>query len=64
MLNEERMQLAEMKADSAQVLAARGVVKNFGGIRALRGAEIAVNAGKIVDVIGDGGNVGQFDGYK
>ncbi|WP_176728080.1 hypothetical protein [Synergistes jonesii] len=56
--------MAEMKADSAQVLAARGVVKNFGGIRALRGAEIAVNAGKIVDVIGDGGNVGQFDGYK
>ncbi|WP_352402606.1 hypothetical protein [Synergistes jonesii] len=55
MLNEERMQLAGMKADSAQVLAAADVVKNFGGIHALRGAEIAVNAG---------GNVGQFDGYR
>lgn len=40
---------------SAPVLEARGVVKRYGHVEALRGANFAVGAGEIVALIGDNG---------
>ncbi|MCC6226620.1 MAG: ATP-binding cassette domain-containing protein [Microthrixaceae bacterium] len=40
---------------SGVVLECRGVVKRFGGIRAVDGAELSVNAGEIVGLIGQNG---------
>jgi simple sugar transport system ATP-binding protein len=37
------------------LLEARGIVKSFGRVRALRGADFTVNAGEVVALIGDNG---------
>src|ERR671924_1688127 len=37
------------------LLEARGIVKSFGRVRALRGASFTVNAGEVVALIGDNG---------
>src|SRR6266545_1376147 len=37
------------------LLEARGIVKSFGRVRALRGASFMVNAGEVVALIGDNG---------
>jgi simple sugar transport system ATP-binding protein len=37
------------------LLEARGIVKSFGKVRALRGADFTVNAGEVVALIGDNG---------
>src|ERR671928_74345 len=37
------------------LLEARGIVKSFGRVRALRGARFTVNAGEVVALIGDNG---------
>ena len=37
------------------VLEARGLVKRFGGVTALNGADFSLNAGEILAVIGDNG---------
>jgi simple sugar transport system ATP-binding protein len=37
------------------LLQARGIVKNYGGVQALRGADFAVHAGEVVALIGDNG---------
>src|ERR1700754_363089 len=39
----------------AATLQARGLVKRFGGVEALRGADFDVHAGEIVALIGDNG---------
>jgi ABC-type sugar transport system ATPase subunit len=40
---------------NAPVLEARGIVKHFGGVTALAGVDIALNAGEIVALVGDNG---------
>src|SRR5919108_6338313 len=40
---------------SEPLLEARGIVKSFGRVRALRGASFTVNAGEVVALIGDNG---------
>ena len=37
------------------ILEARGIVKSFGRVRALRGANFTVNAGEVVALVGDNG---------
>jgi simple sugar transport system ATP-binding protein len=37
------------------LLEARGIVKSFGRVRALRGADFTVNPGEVVALIGDNG---------
>lgn len=40
---------------SAALLEARGIVKNYGHVQALRGADFSVEAGKVVAMVGDNG---------
>ena len=37
------------------VLEARGIVRNYGTVEALRGADFTVNAGEVTALIGDNG---------
>jgi simple sugar transport system ATP-binding protein len=40
---------------SEPLLEARGIVKSFGGVRALRGADFAVHPGEVAALVGDNG---------
>ncbi|MEV4389481.1 sugar ABC transporter ATP-binding protein, partial [Micromonospora sp. NPDC049580] len=42
-------------ADEPPVLEARGIVKRFGHVEALRGADFTVHKGEVVALIGDNG---------
>jgi ABC-type sugar transport system ATPase subunit len=41
--------------DNGPVLEARGIVKRFGGVTALRGVDMSLNRGEIVALVGDNG---------
>ena len=42
-------------ADNGPVLEARGIVKRFGGVTALRGVDMSLSRGEIVALVGDNG---------
>ncbi|WP_405162505.1 ATP-binding cassette domain-containing protein [Nocardia sp. NBC_01499] len=55
MTSDDAAKQAETTGDSAAVLQADGLVKRYGGVEALRGANFAVSAGEVVALIGDNG---------
>ncbi|MGO4616857.1 ATP-binding cassette domain-containing protein [Nocardia sp. 2YAB30] len=55
MTSDDSEKRAESTGESAVVLEAVGLVKRYGGVEALRGANFQVRAGEVVALIGDNG---------
>jgi simple sugar transport system ATP-binding protein len=47
--------ISQPRADAPPILEARGIVKNFGHVEALRGADFTAQAGEVTALIGDNG---------
>jgi len=52
----EKNEIRTVTEHNIPVLTAAGIVKNFGGIKALRGVDIKVNAGEVTAIVGDNGS--------
>ncbi|WP_228541464.1 ATP-binding cassette domain-containing protein [Nocardia sp. XZ_19_369] len=55
MTSDDAAKQAEPTGESAVALRAEGLVKRYGGVEALRGANFQVSAGEVVALIGDNG---------
>ncbi|WP_433663718.1 ATP-binding cassette domain-containing protein [Nocardia sp. CA-128927] len=55
MTSDDAAKQADTAGDSAVALQADGLVKRYGGVEALRGANFQVSAGEVVALIGDNG---------
>ncbi|CAM4275427.1 ATP-binding cassette domain-containing protein [Nocardia ninae] len=55
MTSDDAAKQAEPAGESAVALRAEGLVKRYGGVEALRGANFQVSAGEVVALIGDNG---------